>query len=351
VSEPRAAAIPDTPAAFEDDRRTRERIDAAHPLGPSFRLVDEVACEDLVRGGGFGRRDAPLLVKGAVRMWPAWERWSFESLARLRYADGSEAIARFQNGLVEQGRTRPPLDLPVAPYLLELARNAASAGGGRRVGLLTDRRRSEIEPGDTFHLDWSYMNSFAADRVYLAQWYILDEFPHLRRDFDIRSLWPGLRWTWEYVFIGPANTVTGLHFDFPNNWFCQVRGTKEVVVIPPQDDDAMCASKKYDWGATLSDVDVSRLDEQPVERAAFERAEGGVYARVEAGDALYIPRRHWHAVVSLEPSISLAVFGLTPPEIVFGGGRVTALDVLHKLRLYRRGNCTCHDMSRAATSE
>jgi lysine-specific demethylase 8 len=183
--------------------------------------------------------------------------------------------------------------------------------------------------------------------VYLAQWHILDEFPELRKDFDIQRIWPGWRWTWEFVFIGPADTVTGVHYDFPNNWFCQVRGTKEVIVFPPDQSRHMCKSRKYDWGATLSDIDITRLDEQPVERASLAQAQG-LYARVEAGDALFIPRRNWHAVVSLEPSISLAVFGLTPWEIISGGGPSEARNLLHKLHLYRWGNCTCHKMARAA---
>jgi len=191
------------------------------------------------------------------------------------------------------------------------------------------------------------MRSFEANRVYLAQWHILDELPELRKDFDIRRLWPGWRWTWEFVFIGPAQTVTGLHYDFPNNWFCQVRGTKEVIVFPPDQRRYMCRGRKYDWGATLSDIDISRLDEQPERRATFAKA-NGYYARVEAGDALFIPRRNWHAVVALEPSISLAAFGLRPAEIVIGGGASTTRQLLHKLHLYRWGNCTCHKMRRPA---
>jgi lysine-specific demethylase 8 len=310
--------------------------------GPSFQLIDEIAWEDLVRDSRFGPRTRPLLVKGAVKAWPAWEKWSFENLGNVRRKDGSEVVFRFQNGLVEQGVTRQPLDLPVSPYIRELAQAARMPR--REGGLLPYRRWKQIAKGETFHLDWSHMKTFEATRVYLAQWNILDEFPHMRRDFAIRQLWPGWRWTWEFVFIGPANTVTGVHYDFPNNWFCQVRGTKEVIVFPRDQRRYMCKSLKYDWGATLSDIDISRLDEQPVERAQFEKARGW-YARVEAGDALFIPKQNWHAVVALEPSVSLAVFGLTPWEIISGGGPSEACSLLHKLHLYRWGNCTCHKMT------
>src|SRR5947208_320354 len=108
-------------------------------VGPSFQRIEEIAWEDLTRKGGFGPRTRPLLVKGAVRAWPAWERWSFESLSELRRPDGKDVVFRFQNGLVEQGVTRPPLDLPVAPYIRRLAE---AAGQGQRddTGLLPLRR-------------------------------------------------------------------------------------------------------------------------------------------------------------------------------------------------------------------
>lgn len=311
--------------------------------GPTMTRIDEISWEELSRSRRLGPRARPLLVKGAVRAWPAWERWSFEALSQLRRPDGSEVVFRFQNGLVEQGVTRPPLDLPIGPYISELARSAGRPAP-EEAGLLSRRRFESLAPGERFHLDWSHMSTFEPDRVYLAQWNILDEFPRMREDFAIRTLWPGWRYTWEFVFIGPANTITGVHYDFPNNWFCQVRGTKEVILFPPDQARYMCKSKKYDWGATLSDIDISRLEELPAERASFEQAQG-LYARVEAGDALFIPKRTWHSVVAREPSISLGIFGLTPWEIVTGGGPSEFRSLLHKLHLWRWGNCTCHRMT------
>lgn len=311
--------------------------------GPLFQLVDEVQWEDLERSGGFGPRNRPLLVKGAVRAWPAWEKWSFEHLSELRHPDGADPVVKFQQGLVEQGSTRARPNMPVSPYLRELAQ-VAKQPRVDDIGLLSNQRRAKLKKGDFFALDWSYLQSFTPDRLYLAQWNILDEFPDLRRDFAIRKVWRGLRWTWEYVFIGPANTITGLHYDFPHNWFCQVRGVKEVILFPPAQSPYLSASSKYDWGAQLSNIDISSWTSQSESNANFSKAKG-IYARIEAGDALFIPKRTWHAVVSLEPSISLAVFGLTIPEILLGGGYSELKNFLHKLHLYRWGNCTCHGQS------
>lgn len=320
--------------------------------GPEFQQVETVEWQELEASGGFKPRSRPLLVKGAVKHWPASQNWTFEKLAALRRADGAEVVTSFQNGLVEQGVTREPVIQAVAPYLQKLAAAATAirASSIDDIGLLPNRRRKLLAANETFHLDWAHLKSFTADEVYLAQWYILKEFPHLRNDFAINQLWPGLRRTWEYTFIGPANTVTGLHYDFPNNWFCQVSGVKEFLFFPPDQNAFLCKSKKYDWGATLSDIDISRLDEQPVERATFAQAKG-LYARVETGDALFVPSKTWHAVVSLMPSISLSVFGLTPREIAVGAVTIEAVGLLHKLHLYRWGNCTCHRMQAAPKLE
>jgi Cupin-like domain len=313
--------------------------------GPTFQLVDTIDIDDLNAQGGFQPRNRPLLVKRAVKSWPAWTNWSFNNLAEIKRPDGETVVSSFQNGLVEQGVTKQPLDLAIAPYLQDLEIESVKSRVNWRddIGLCPDREWKKHKPGDEFHLRWEHMQSFTPNKLYLAQWDILKEFPALRDDFSIRSLWKGWRRTWEYVFIGPANTVTGLHYDFPNNWFCQVRGVKEFLLFAPENTPLMHTSKKYDWGATLSDINISKLHEQPELAADFAKTRG-FYARVEAGDALFVPKKTWHCVVALEPSISLAVFGLTVPEILIGGGAAEARNLLHKMHLYRWGNCTCHKM-------
>ncbi len=316
--------------------------------GPTFRLVEQADWDELRRQRGLRKRKRPLLVKGAIKHWPASERWTFESLAALRRKDGSEVTTRFQIGLAEQGKSRKQVVAPIAPYLRSLAQaeREARAAGKERVGLLPAHVHAQLSPNDRFELDWSFMKTFKPDQVYISLWHILDEFPELKKDFLVRELWPGLRWDWAYTFIGPMNSVTGIHYDYPTNLFCQVSGVKEFLLFPPDQDALMCPSRKYDWGGKLSHIDVTRLDEQPELAATFARAQG-LYARVEPGDALFVPRRTWHTVFSLLPSISLAVFGLTPSELVIDGVPSVLLALLHWLRLYGRGNCTCHEMAGA----
>jgi lysine-specific demethylase 8 len=327
-----------------DSHRPLDIAGPPSPEGPTFGFVPEIPW-DALRTEGPKELKTPLLLKGAVKAWPAWENWTFEKLARLRRPGGDEVVCRFQEGLVEQGKTQPLPRLPVAPYLRELAEASLEAPRPPE-GLLSNGRRGKLSPTDRFLLDWTHLRRLPPDRRYLADWPILQEFPELRRDFEIRTLWPGLRWTWEYVFIGPAHTVTGLHRDIHNNWFCQVRGTKELILFPPEESPRMCSSGKYNLGSVLSTIDISRLHEQPEESALFSQTRG-IYVRAEAGDALYIPKNTWHAVVALEPSISLGVFGLNAWEIATEGAWAEFKNVLHRLRLYRWRNCICHEALRS----
>lgn len=319
--------------------------------GPSFRRIEQVEWEAFRRRRETrGQRLRPLLVKGGIKHWPATERWTFERLAELRRGDGSEVLTRFQIGIAEQGPTRRQVTRPIAPYLLSLARAAreALAAGDDQRGLLPAQRHAQLSPTEPFRLDWSYMKRLPRDQPYISLWHILHEFPELKKDFRVAELWPGLRWDWAYTFLGPGKTVTGFHYDYPNNLFCQVSGVKEFLLFPPDQDEHMAPSSKYDWGGKMSHIDITRLDEQPERAASFARA-SGLYARVEAGDALFVPRRTWHAVVSSLPSVSLAVFGLTPWEVLVDGVPSVVRAGLHAMRLYGRGNCTCHGRSMPGT--
>ena len=315
------------------------------PRGPDFTLMEETTWDALQKSGRTWPFAQPLLVKGGVKHWRAYSQWSFESMADLCESDASRVPAKFTDGLVEQGQTKGRPYLPVAPYLRELGKVALDTPDPA-AGLLPLNRRQALQAGERFYLNWAHMQSFKPTTLYLAQWDILKKFSGLRDDLHVKALWPDKsslqrRYTWEYIFMGPANTVTGLHNDFPHNWFCQFRGTKEFILFPNDQSQHMCPALKYDWGATLSDVNVSRLHEQTKELSTFEKAHG-IYARVEAGDALFIPRRTWHSAISLEPSISLGIFGLSPYEVATGGVFATLRDCAHHLQLYRWGNCTCH---------
>ena len=307
--------------------------------GPAFQLVEEVGRQQFHLSSGLYARPTPLLVKGMIADWPAARNWSFESFMALRRTSGAEVVTAIPDRLSEQGATHARRPHALQAYLRDLA--IAAALPQPDAGLLTRARKQRLGAGERFYLDWDYTNAVAPPSLYLHQWDIFREFPELLRDLDIGQLWQGWRKTWQFIFFGPARTVSGIHHDFPRNWFCQLRGSKEFILFAPRYSAQMSPSRKYDWGAELGGIDITRLAEQPELLRKFEQAEG-LYARLEPGDALYIPKGTWHAVVATEPSLNVSFFGLTPYEILTGGIAATMKDALHHLHLYRWGHCTCH---------
>jgi hypothetical protein len=306
-------------------------------LGPTFSRVDEARVESFDFDAHAGHKDRPVVVRGAVTQWPAWTRWSFTGLADM--CEARNATGTFKNGLIEQGKTRPAVVQPIAPYLRDLDAAARNPDPAARPLVAVDVL-DRAGPEESFRLDWSRLD-FTPDKTYLQQWDLFGDLPELEHDLPVKQLWPGVHLTWKYVFFGPADTLTGLHFDYSHNWFAQIRGTKEVLLFAADQSSLLSPGQKYDWGSVLSDLDLSKLDQQPEQRDRFARAHGR-YVRLEAGDALFIPRRTWHAIVALTPSVSVGMFGLTPFEVVTRGAGLTTGQLLHSAHLYRWGNCVCH---------
>ena len=332
--------------------------------GPFFRSVDTVTSAELhASGEDVTSRRTPVLVKGATSGWPAARLWDFDYLAavcgcgtcytrRLPCPARAHLLPAFASSLrsdtqtsfydggpAEQGATLAPLTLPVGPYLTRLGALPSSAPPPEQCVVLP--LAEPAADGAAFALNWGFAPR--PREPYLAQWSILDSFPRLRADLRVRDLWPS-RWrlVWEHVFLGPAGTVTGLHYDWNPNIFTNLRGVKDWILFPASAGHALQPSRKFDWGATCSSVDVSRLAAMPpAVRERFVAARGGWYARVEPGDALVVPPGTWHAVVARTPCISVSVFGLTVWQVLTSGLYMTLLAWAHALGLYRRGNCTC----------
>lgn len=218
------------------------------PLGPLFRQVEAVdgravSPASLVAAG----RASPVVVRGAASSWPALGAWSFSALADA--AAASQCVGTLQAGLAEQGATQPPVCTPASAYLSNLAAAAPSVPPGDGLAPSGSDEAAALEGGLETRLRWSFLSSFKPDAPYLAQWDMLRQIPVLRADAPTAAtLWP--RWwrSFDFVWLGPARTVTGLHFDRPANWFTQLRGVKEVVLLPPGNAHLLPLNGKYDFG-------------------------------------------------------------------------------------------------------
>lgn len=102
------------------------------------------------------------------------------------------------------------------------------------------------------------------------------------------------------IWIGNA-IVTPAHYDNSQNLACVVAGRRRFTLFPPEQIDNLHVGP-VDFapaGPCISLVDFANPDHArfPRFRSALEHAR---VAELGAGDALYIPTRWWHHVVSLD---------------------------------------------------
>ena len=157
---------------------------------------------------------------------------------------------------------------------------------------------------------------------YLAQHDIFSQIPQLRRDVavpDYACAGEGAGEPLLQAWLGPAGTVSNLHWDRARNILVQVVGAKRFRLFPPAAGAALHAAPPPLENTSLLPVAALR---EPVpggegcaagERwaAAFPRyAAGGAGAPIEGvllpGEGLYIPPGWWHALEALTPSCSVS---------------------------------------------
>jgi len=112
------------------------------------------------------------------------------------------------------------------------------------------------------------------------------------------------------VWVGPAGTISNLHFDVPHNLFVQVVGVKRLLLYAPRDDSSH--ERMYPHAPPMHNT--SRVDPLEVDRGdgvdstpLFPHTPD-VVVEVGPGDCLYIPPGWWHHVTALTPSASVSMW-------------------------------------------
>ena len=148
----------------------------------------------------------------------------------------------------------------------------------------------------------------ARTKAYLAQHRLLDQVPELNEDLGplkylelgerAKQAKPPIRSIW----LGPAETVTPLHFDWHDNLLVQIFGTKQLILYP-----ASCTDALYPMEGVRN---ASRLDPESPDYEAFPKSADVLTQRqvcvLQPGEVLYIPRCYWHHVKSLSLSASIS---------------------------------------------
>lgn len=174
---------------------------------------------------------------------------------------------------------------------------------------------------------------------YLSLYPLFATFPDLQDDIAQADVFGPLSLRYRRAWIGPAGTVTGLHVDHYPNLLVQVRGRKGLLLFPPEQSALMYPSRTFDFGTTVSQIDLVRGDLSQFPRLREARA---TLVILEEADVLYNPPGWWHFVIALSPSISISCFASPPLRALTQGLWDLGKLGLHQLGLLARGDCLCH---------
>lgn len=129
------------------------------------------------------------------------------------------------------------------------------------------------------------------------------QLPELLQDIEIPSFFPRRRLWTVNLWVGAGDNKSNLHFDPDNNILVPIKGTKELLLISPEQGKFLYRNKKKTENRLQSKVDVFNVD-----REKYPEIDCAHYyqVKVQQGEGLYIPAGWWHAVSS-SPGLNIAV--------------------------------------------
>lgn len=249
------------------------------------------------------KKKQAVLLKGYAKAWNAREKWDFEFLSNLDFDEN----VRIEVGNVIQNETKIE-HLDFKAYINQI------------INSKTEKDK---------------------DQPYLSMFNLFDYYPELINDTDLSILANYTKLNFPGVWIGPAGTISGFHWDSTDNLLTQIQGRKLVLIASPKFKKEMYQSKKFDLDSTGSHVDINNYNKEKYPK--FMDVE---FFKVilEPGDSLYLPGGWWHYVKSLDASISVSNFGYSFKNIYAIYHKENLLMRLHMKGLYRNKECTCHVM-------
>jgi Cupin-like domain len=276
---------------------------------------DSAPSTDAVRDGL--RAGNALVVRGGAGAWPAMRRHSFEYFAdtcgdaRVFVRGGRYAYKAF--GVV-----------PLRDFIGSMSGRVPWLGGSASVDA-----EVRAHGGD------------AADRLYAVYGTLQSSFPELADDVRFADfLYGGVRIESPSWWIGGARCETPFHYDLNSNVFAQIVGRKRFDLVPnnPSVNARMRPLDVFEAGTVYSSIDFTAHPD------ATTRFPEWRTVTLEPGDVLILPKRVWHQVESLTPSISVQVFFDERRDLAQAARRwgVEARRVLHLAGLHLPGRCTCH---------
>jgi ribosomal protein L16 Arg81 hydroxylase len=240
-------------------------------------LADEISPSEFDRY--FYQRNLPVVFKDSIRNWKA-DKWSHDYLKSIADKKLIDVIYNKQ-GIFHEFPWVTTGPVQVSPMRFSQA-----------VDLIF---------------------SDAGENHYIQQLSLKTELPELLADIDRPALLD--RWkiiAYFHLWFGGKGCKTPLHFDTADNFLVQVKGTKLVTLFAPNQKAHLYPATKT-RAPHISRINIFSPDESMF--PLYKKAEPHKFqVCLEPGDTLYLPYRWWHAVESLETSISVNFWWYAPKE-------------------------------------
>ena len=213
-------------------------------------------------------RSRPVILRGAIRHWPAVREWSGDYFKR-RWGDREVPVARVRDGAIAYQ--------PDAGVQFETI----------RIAEYVDR----LAPGAPIDL-------FMFFRIH-------EVLPDLFADVVRPPYCSDVRWFRSRFWYGGPATRSPLHRDLPENLYAQVAGRKSFILLDRRLTRMVHRHSFLSGVPNFSPVDAAAPD---LTRYPRFRDAPLMIAHLEPGDLFYIPSFWWHQGHSSETSMSLSLW-------------------------------------------
>lgn len=207
----------------------------------------------------------PVVVKGAAKDWPAYNKWSFEY---IKIQGKDKIVPLYDNSKVDASRkvNEPVASMPLAEYIdLLLA-------------------------GDSTY------------RIFLYN--LMKEIPQLKDDIVYPDLGVSLLRSMPMLFFAGAGSRVFMHYDIDlgNIYHYHFAGYKTALIAPP-------SARQYMYHVPFSTICLEDID---FENPDFEKYPAlkkitFYHAELQHGDMLYMPEGWWHYMRYDTAGFSLAL--------------------------------------------
>ena len=216
----------------------------------------------------FFKPQKPVVLEGLMANWPAYSKWNLEY---MKMVAGDKVVPLYDDRPVqhEDGFNEPHARMKMSEY----------------VDLL------KSEP--------------TRYRIFL--WNVLKEVPELQQDFSFPDLGIRLMKGLPMLFFGGQDSYTFMHYDIDlaNIFHFHFDGVKECILFP-QTENKLLYKIPHSL-ITHESIDFSNPD---YETWPALKHVNGYKARLNHGDAIYIPEGYWHYMKYITPGISMSLRGI-----------------------------------------